>query len=83
MTVTFVSPLIRVLGQSSSKSTGKFFTNLFKNRGVQAGVGLGAVGAGLAGFTASAKNTAESFGLPIELLAIIAIVVIIMLVKKR
>ena len=79
MTVTFASPLIR----TSSKSIGKFVANLFKNKGVQAGVGLGAAGGGLALFSASAKNTAETFGLPIELLAIIAIVVIIMLVKKR
>ena len=83
MTVTFASPLIRIVGKSSSKSIGKFTTNLFKTRGVQAGVGLGAISGGLFAFSASAKNTAETFGLPIELLAIIAIVVIIMLVKKR
>lgn len=84
MTITFAAPLVRLGARPASSSFGKFFANLFKNKGVQVGTGLAATGGGIAFLGAGARSATGEFS-PIfsPIIVIVVIVVILLMVMKR
>jgi len=85
MTVTFATPLIQTARQNS-KSISNIFTNLFKNKGVQVGVGLTATGGGILALNESAKQVTNPLGIEgsstILVIAIIFIVLVLFMRRK-
>lgn len=79
------SPIIKVASNPSTRQgITKFITNLFKNKGVQAGVGLASIGASI-GFTGNQVQE-QTKGLPqgisgIVLIAIVFLVLILVMKK--
>ena len=82
--VVLPSAVIRVGAKPAAKSVSSFFVNIFKNKGVQAGTGLAAIGGGIAVLGAGAESATGEFS-PIfsPIIVIAIIIVIIMLVLKR
>lgn len=82
MSSAFTIPVIQTV-RTNSKSISSIFTNLFKNKGVQAGTGLAAVGGGLFVLGGSAKNVAGDFGIPPIVIGILIVIVVFFLVVKK
>ncbi len=85
MVTTFATPLVKVVtNPSTKKGVSSFLTSLFKNKGVQAGVGIASIGAAF-GFTGNQVKE-QTKGLPdgVSGLILVAIVflVIILVMKK-
>lgn len=85
MVTTFATPLVKVVSNpSTKKGIAGFVTSLFKNKGVQAGVGLASIGASI-GFTGNQVKE-QTKGLPdgVSGLVLVAIVflVLILVIKK-
>ncbi len=73
---------------ATSKTVGKPIINivkdLFKNKGVQVGVGLGAAGLGLSSLSSSAKEATSPFGeLSPILIIIVVIVILVMMMRSK
>ncbi len=85
MVTTFATPLIKVVtNPSTKKGISSFVTSLFKNKGVQAGTGIAAIGASI-GFTGNQVQE-QTKGLPTGTSGIILIgivLLVVFLVMKR
>jgi len=85
--VTFATPLIQVASRQAPSiisTVSKTLNNLFKNKGVQIGIGLGATGGGLAILNESAKNVTAPLGIQgSSTLLIVGIIVIVLLVMMK
>lgn len=57
--------------------------NLFRNRGVQVGIGAGAAGAGFFGLSQGTKEAFGGFASPIILILIVGVVLMLILKRGR
>lgn len=92
MVTTFATPLVKAgsdvvsnAARINSKTFSEFFTSLWKNKGVQVGVGLGGAGLGLSVLGGAAKDATQPFSelSPFLLLGIVAVILILLLGGRR
>lgn len=78
------SPVVIETAKKAGQSAWTIVKDLFKNKGVQAGVGLGAAGLGLLGLSAGAKEATQPFGelSPFLVIGIVAVFLILLLRSK-
>ena len=79
MVLTFASPLLKTAGSNAPK----ILNSLFKNKGVQAGIGLGAIGGGIFALGEGTKQAVSPFPelSPIIVIAVILIILLVVLKK--
>lgn len=82
MSSAFTIPVVQAV-RTNSKSISSFVTNLFKNKGVQAGTGLAAAGGGLFVLGGSAKNVASEFQIPPIIIGVVVIVLVFLLIGRK
>lgn len=87
MTVAILPPIVSSLRPqvqpsitSSIKPITTTLSNLFKNKGVQAGIGLGAIGSGISFLSSQTKEVTQPFGEMGNSVFVIALVFVILLV---
>jgi len=76
--------LPKVIVKTTSKGSSNFIAKLFKNRGVQAGTGLAAIGGGIAVLGAGTRSATGEFSPIFSPIIVIAVIIIILImVMKR